>query len=107
MLKKMCILYVEGKIVSKHIIPEVKYGDKGFYRDTVSINAFSERENKRFYNSHLKGEILDRRVFVQNYKEWLSENKEYNLDETPIFEHQNIKEFYSFIDYNVKKKKYN
>lgn len=107
MFKKICILYEEDNVVSRHIIPEIKYGEKGFYRDTVSMNAFSERENERFYNSKIKNEILKKRVFVCNYKEWLKDNKDYQEEkDIPIFEHKNIKDFYISIGYNIKKKKY-
>lgn len=106
MFKKMCVFYVDNKVVSRHIVQEVKHGEKGFYRDTTSMNAFSERENQRFYNAQLKNKILKNRVFVCNYKEWIKDNEKYQEEKIPVIEHENIKDFYISIGYNIAKKRY-
>lgn len=106
MNKKMCYLYVDGKLTSKHVIPEVKPGNKNFYRDTISMSAFSDRECEIFYNAIQKKEILRKRVNVLNYKEYEREGDHDHEKDIPIFNHENIKDFYLAIGYDVKKKKY-
>lgn len=120
MFKKMCVLYVNGEPHSRHVIPGIRYGEKDFYRATTSMNAFSERENERFYNAYIKGKKPEKRTSVHNYDEWIRDRESMSrsleesgiddfvdpVEQTPVFEHNNIKDFYEAIGYDLKKKKY-
>lgn len=120
MFKKMCVLYVNAVPVSRHIIKAKEYGEKGFYRDTVSMDAFTDRENANLNKNYLLNKPVAKRVDVRNYEQYVKTKKMTDehlekiganklvdkVDQTPIFEHENIKQFYEAIGYDIKKKKY-
>lgn len=120
MFKKMCILYIDGIPVSRHVIKGIKYGEKGFYRATTSIEAFREREAEVFYNHYISKKTLHKRTHVHDYDDYIRDMefrndslKELDIDDfvdeieqTPIFEHEDVKDFYNAIGYDIKKKKY-
>ena len=56
-----------------------------------------------FYNAIQKNEILRKRVNVLNYKEYEREGDHDHEKDIPIFNHENIKDFYLAIRYDVKK----
>lgn len=120
MFKKMCILYIDGAPVSRHVIKGIKYGEKGFYRATTSIEAFREREEEIFYEHYMSKKTLHKRTHVHNYDAYIRDREYRNnglkelgindfvddVEKTPIFEHEDIKDFYNAIGYDIKKKKY-
>jgi len=71
MFKKMCILYIDGAPVSRHVIKGIKYGEKGFYRATTSIEAFREREAEVFYNHYISKKPLHKRTHVHDYDDYI------------------------------------
>lgn len=82
-----------GKHISYHKFPLPNVGEPGFYRQTVSYNAF--RTKKRQY----KGSIL---YYAQD-----EEDKFFPpIKSVPMFIHENIWEFYKAIGYDHKKNKY-
>lgn len=120
MFKKMCILYVDNTPVSRHVIKGIEYGEKGFYRDTTSIDAFTNREHHTFAQNYRNKKKTPKRTDVRNYDEYIRDKESTknslkkvgvndfvdSVEKTPIFEHENIKQFYEAIGYDIKKKKY-
>lgn len=120
MFKKICILYVNNEPVSRHIVKCIGYGEKGFYRDTTSMSAFTDRELRIFYKNYISNKNTPKRTGVHNYDEYMRDKENTKnilkeigvndivdpVEKTPIFEHENIKQFYEAIGYDIKKKKY-
>ncbi|MHD0644780.1 hypothetical protein ACYPKM_04045 [Pseudomonas aeruginosa] len=117
------VLWVDGKMVEAHEFPIPRVGEKGFYRTTVSYDAFRNRERRRLYEAHKSGSwfakgklcIVDLKSDVEERFNLLREsigkfesnaNKKFAELELPLTTHKNLWDFYSYIGYDYKSQKY-
>lgn len=117
----VAFLMKDEVVIEKHIIRMPAYGDKGWYKSVVSVDAFRSREAQRLYDHHSAGN----RVFgllsnVFRLEEWEHDTEitsksmkevcdidyvhPYNL--VPVVEHKNLFDFYTHVGYDYKKKRY-
>ncbi len=92
------------KQIQKFIVSSPSVGEPNFYRNTVSLDSFRNREVKRCFGQganpkHRKG----RRFSIRPEWEYDAETEQYNLQTTNILD---IWEFYKQINYNYKKQTY-
>jgi len=102
------IEWINGERTALHIIRMPDITDKGFYRSAVSQEYFIERETRNWYeNYYLKNKVCSKRVSVAYSYDSPSQIKLCrDIENLPIFEHKSIWEFYDYIGYNRKTKKF-
>lgn len=106
------------KIVQSHIFPLPGVGEPGFYRATVSYNAFRNFENTRLYNS------MQKRKCYPDFHYSLKFAYEWEEDEQLLFntlsslgveaehsiiekiQHESIWDFYKAIGFEWKKRRH-
>ena len=94
-----------------HKIKRAEFDDKGFYISAVSFNAFFFSLKKRNRNQS-KNKLYAQKIFEEWYEEQEMVSKNpiiAHLDQRllPYVEHDGIWDFYKYIGYDYKTKKYN
>lgn len=121
MSKFMVLVYEDGVPKERHVLETPQITERGFYRQTVSLNAFSNREAEKLYDHHKKGEmdVKGKRCWVRWYDEFMRDLEfhqecfaklaisfEHAFSDTPEFSHTSVWDFYNAIGYDYKKKRY-
>nr|DAY73652.1 MAG TPA: hypothetical protein [Caudoviricetes sp.] len=117
----LAFLLKDGVVIEKHIINMPAYGEKGWYKSVLSIDAFKNREAKRYYEMQCVKQvpITGLLCHVHRLAEWEQDNEAstqrmrkyapdyihpYNL--VPVIVHDNVFDFYRHIGYDIKTKRY-
>lgn len=109
MKPRVCLLWVNGVVKEIHHFNLPSHDEVGFYRQTVSYNAFRERETNRYckwIHEDKKKRPMPKYASLgeaDTFTWWLEEfkNKPQN-----VFHHKSIWELYKAISYDYKKQKF-
>ncbi len=119
----VAFLHKDNVPIEKHIIRMPTYGEKGWYKNVVSIDAFKDREAKRFYDTIYvkKVPMFGLHCSLWRLEDWIRHNQitaesmleivgivDYQdpYDILPTFEHESVFDFYKAVGYDYKKKRY-
>lgn len=115
-MPKICVAEecVDGRLIGIHYISTPKFGEKGFYRQGVSINAFATRELKVFSREAIQERgnyCADYFSFEWNFDHWKEFYKDSELFSrrykgVPEYHHDSVWDFYTAVNYDYKKQKY-
>ncbi|ELW0836648.1 hypothetical protein HI145_RS00065 [Escherichia coli] len=114
----VAFLHRFGEAQEKHIIRMPAYGEEDWYKSTISVGAFRDREAEFFLGKQHEREVL---CSLWRLDEWDSENSrtaesmmaivgianyQHPYDLLPTFEHASLFDFYKAVGYDYKKKRY-
>jgi len=105
---------INGKEVLLHVIRQPLVTEPGFYRASLSGNAFKSREIKIWYDRYYtKRKVMPRQFSIRYSSDFEIETRlvvnkylDHQWWSLPILDHESIWEFYKHIGYDHKKKKY-
>jgi len=91
----------DNKSVAGHEIHREMPGEDGFYRSSRTFNAFHACMHQRTYDSMYNGKVFGRRFYI-------TDTPHYNplAEAEPQVFHRSIWEFYKYIGWDFKKKKF-
>lgn len=97
--------------VAVHFVEKPTAGEHDFYRQTVSFNAFKERELEQFHKKWTKKLPTGRHFYWQSKEEYESElcimsALALRVDGLPVYHHKSVWDFYKAIGYDYKKKRF-
>lgn len=102
------VKWLDNVAVGVHVFSKPSVGEKGFYRDTVSYSAFSDRERNKWFDKHSSRKKTG--VSFHLYRE-----DDYKLGRMSLFDnnkhlphytHVDVWAFYKAIGYDYKRQKY-
>lgn len=124
--KQVAVIWRDGRPTEVHHFKTPGIGSKGFYREGISVDAYSSREAKRFYelmNIKRKGHPPIR-AHVMRHVEFIDAMKGFedfcNSDKAlptlrgskhffralPEFFHESVWEYYKAVGYDYKRQRY-
>jgi len=118
-MKAIFLLKENKKTLARHIVKLPEVHEENFSKDVKSLTKFENAEKERVFKH--KSIPQEKIAIMYHYEEWSEEQEairdrmvnikglkdfKHEWDDTPVFEHEDIKDFYNAIGYDIKKKKY-
>lgn len=111
---------INNRTAVVHVIRNPDPSEPGFYRSAISREYFSKRELTRWHDKYYKKGIKCPRWFdmktcfdskhiereIKFFEEEVPSKPQHELRDLPIVEHQSVWDFYTYIKYDYKKKKW-
>ena len=114
--------WLDGTASIIHVIRMPDHSEKGFYIAAISSLYYITREHRNFSENYRKGIAIPRRFHIhythQGFMCDIHRNEKYFKEHyphinyvdqyrnLPIYEHDSLWDYYKFINYDYKKKKY-
>lgn len=106
MKPRICLLWINGDVEEIHHFNLPSSNEVGFYRQTVSYNAFRERSDNEYDRHYEKRQPIAKRAQlseVDTVSWWL---KEFKDKPQCVFHHDSLWDMYKAIGYDYKKQRF-